>query len=98
MLPVTPNKTGNRIALPKELMDPIIFMAPESAPTCFPPMSEQTVQLGLRVRSTPKVANAKNNKKPPTEGTKAAARTATNERPKPHIAGKGRDRFQCPRR
>src|SRR5229473_5816417 len=98
MFPVRANKPGNKIALPKELRDPIIFMAPERAPTCFPPMSAQTVQLGLRVRSTPKVAREKSSTKPLTEGTKAAARSARDASPNPHIAGSLRDRFQCPLR
>src|SRR6266436_1302528 len=98
MFPDRANKPGNRIALPKELRDHIIFMAPDRAPTYRPPMSAQTVQLGLRVRSTPNVARAKSRTKPTSEGTKGAAMRATHASPNPHMAGSLRDLFQCPLR
>ncbi len=71
-----------------------MFMAPESVPVCFPPMSAQTVQLGLKVRSTPNVAVEKQKIKPPADGIEAAAATVTAANPNPHIAGNLRESFQ----
>jgi len=52
-------KNGNIIALVAEPRLFSIFIAPETMPEFFPPISIQNVQLGATVISTPKIATPK---------------------------------------
>jgi len=71
-------------------------MDAERVPEHVPPTSQQTVQLELRVKSTPKVVNAKHPTKYSAEGIKGAANKVAVASPKPNIAGSARDDFQRP--
>jgi hypothetical protein len=89
-------KIGNSIELANDPIAPSVFMAAERVPEAVPPTSQQTVQLELRVKSTPEVVKAKQATKYPAEGMKGAATKVAVATPKPNMAGSARDIFQRP--
>src|SRR4051812_49097782 len=91
-----PMKRGNSRELANEPNAPAVFMAAESVPEYLPPTSQQTVQLGLIVKSRPNVAKAKQPMNHPGERMNGAGSKVTAASANPNMAGNLRDKFHLP--
>src|SRR2546423_12718564 len=91
-----PMKRGKSRELANEPSAPAVFMAAESVPEYRPPTSQQTVQLGLTVKSRPNVAKAKQTMNHPGECMNGAGSKVTAAIANPNMAGNLRDNFHFP--
>ena len=89
-------KRGKSSELASEPNAPAVFMAAESVPEYLPPTSQQTVQLGLTVKSRPNVAKAKQAMNHPGECMKGAGSNVIAASANPNMAGNPRDNFHFP--
>ena len=89
-------KIGKSRELANEPNAPAVFIAAESVPEYLPPTSQQTVQLGLTVKSRPNVAKAKQAMNHPGECMNGAGSKVTAASANPNMAGNLRDNFHLP--